>query len=371
MPLSLTRFALSVLSRCRPTWPRLARPARTPSRTPETGTPPWGISGMSAGRGRTMSSGAGAFSRGLLALGEQFRPPRCLRGARRRRSRGARRDRRPGAHEERESRRGRGSGGRALEHLGRRARSARRASSWWAERLHGAGWAGSSASREDGGGSLAGRASAIGMWTTPDGEASCGAMRASDARAGKRVAVATRHALLTRGAAPTSDADDGGHLSCGAKGARDADRAEGRGGQAFSSVRVDGSNQWAFGARIRMFVGARRAGKSERPSEEFGASRQTRPQLALASTRVSILAVTLGRRGTMATASAPGAAPAVATDSARLVVDMKRELMDMVRAAQYESALAVCERRASRAFVPFSSPRAPRTRAPNHPSRPR
>ena len=50
----------------------------------------------------------------------------------------------------------------------------------------------------------------------------------------------------------------------------------------------------------------------------------------------------------MATASAPGAAPAVATDSARLVVDMKRELMDMVRAAQYESALAVCERRASR-----------------------
>lgn len=58
----------------------------------------------------------------------------------------------------------------------------------------------------------------------------------------------------------------------------------------------------------------------------------------------------------MARASAPGAAPAVATDPARLVVDMKRELMDMVRAAQYESALAVCERRASRAFRPFSSP---------------
>jgi hypothetical protein len=57
--------------------------------------------------------------------------------------------------------------------------------------------------------------------------------------------------------------------------------------------------------------------------------------------------------------SAAPAAPAMeVTKAARLVVNMKRELMELIKAKHYEAALTVCERRTWE-FLPFLVPSGP------------
>lgn len=52
----------------------------------------------------------------------------------------------------------------------------------------------------------------------------------------------------------------------------------------------------------------------------------------------------------------PESPAAEVTKSARLMVNMKRELMELIKAKHYETALTVCDRRGSSATVRRCSP---------------